>query len=121
MAPAIFWKEAIMLGEVKIGDKKVKMLANAATPFWFNQIFHEDFFTATQDMSQDSTGVTVNVFARMAFVMAKQAGKGDMKKVNEGQFMDWLAEFEAMDLPNAMPEIIELYTAQTKGTATAKK
>ena len=44
-----------------------------------------------------------------------------MKKVNEGQFMDWLAEFEAMDLPNAMPEIIELYTAQTKGTATAKK
>ena len=110
-----------MQGTVKIGDKDVEMLANAATPFWFNQIFHEDFFTSTQNMTEDNTGVTVGVFSKIAFVMAKQAIGKDMKKVNEGQFMDWLSSFEAMDLPNAMPDIISLYMAQTEGTAKPKK
>ena len=110
-----------MIGTVKIGDKEVEMLANAATPFWYNQIFHDDFFTATQNMSDDNAGSTVGVFTRVGFVMAKQASTKDMKKVTEGQFMDWLTEFEAMDLPNAIPDIVEIYMAQTKGTAKAKK
>lgn len=110
-----------MQGTVQIGNKSVEMIANAATPFWFNQIFHEDFFTETQNMSDDNTGLTVGVFSKIAFVMSKQAICKDMKKVNEGQFMAWLSDFEAMDLPNAMPDIIALYMAQTEGTATAKK
>lgn len=108
-----------MYGTIKIGNKDVEMIANGATPFWFNQIFHEDFFTEASKLGED--GVTANVFMRIAFVMAKQASVKDMKKVNEGQFMDWLAEFDPMDLPNALADIVDFYQSQTQGTATAKK
>ena len=108
-----------MYGSIKIGNKEIEMLANGATPFWFNQIFHEDFFTEAGKLGSD--GVTANVFTRVAFVMAMQAAEKDMKKVNEGQFMKWLEQFDAMDLPNALPDVLEFYQKQSKGTATAKK
>ena len=108
-----------MYGSIKIGNKDIEMLANGATPFWFNQIFHEDFFTEAGKLGSD--GVTANVFTRVAFVMAMQAAEKDMKKVNEGQFMKWLEQFDAMDLPNALPDVLEFYQKQSKGTTTAKK
>lgn len=120
MLPPLFSeRRRQMYGTLKIGNKDVEMVANGATPFWFNQIFHEDFFTEASKLGDG--GVTANVFIRVAFVMAKQATAKDMKKVNEGQFLDWLAEFDAMDLPNALEDIITFYQSQTEGTSTPKK
>ena len=108
-----------MLGTVKIGNQEIEMLANGATPFWFNQIFHEDFFTnATKGLD---SGATANVFSRVGFVMMKQAEGADMKKVNEGQFMAWLAEFNPQDVPDAIADIVDLYMEQEKTTAKPKK
>lgn len=110
-----------MYGKINIGEKEVEMLANAATPYYYNQVFHEDFFEQSQDMNENTSGMTVGVFTKIAFIMAKQAEKKDMSKVNEGQFMKWLGDFEPMDLPNAIPDIVDLYMGNTKGTASPKK
>ena len=110
-----------MYGKITIGEKEVEMLANAATPYYYNQVFHEDFFEQSQKMNENTSGMTVEVFTKIAFIMAKQAEKKDMSKVNEGQFMKWLGDFEPMDLPNAMPEIVDLYMGNKAGTATPKK
>ena len=53
--------------------------------------------------------------------MAMQSADKDMKKINEGQFMAWLEQFDPMDIPNALPDILDFYQKQSKGTATAKK
>ena len=110
-----------MYGEVQIGERTIEMLANAATPYYYNQIFHADFFTESQDMGEANGGLTVSVFTKLAFIMAKQAEKKDMAKINEGQFIKWLSDFEPMDIPNAMPEIVDIYMGNTKGTASPKK
>ena len=113
-----------MLGEVKIGDKTIEMKATGSTPFWYNQVFHvsrleDDFFNATQTM-EDNPGAAVGVWSRVAFIMMKQA-EGKIDKANESQFMKWLDEFEAMEIPNAIPAIVDIYMAQTSGAAKAKK
>ena len=110
-----------MFGKITIGNKEIEMLATGGTPVYYNQIFHADFFTESQGMGEDNAGLTIDVFMRLAFIMAKQAEGKDMSKVNEGQFMKWLGDFEPMDLPNAMPQIVDFYMGQTQGTATPKK
>ena len=110
-----------MYGEIKVGEKTIEVKATGTTPVHYNQIFHADFFEQTQNMGENGTGLTIDVFMRLAFVMMKQAEGKDMSKVNEGQFYKWLDDFEPMDLPNAMPDIVDFYMGNTKGTAKAKK
>lgn len=107
-----------MFKEVTIGDKEIEMLANGATPFWFRQVFSEDFFTEVQTTDD---GKTVELFTKVGFIMAKQAKGADMKKVNVGQFMKWLEDFAPMDFPDAVPAIVDLYMSQTKETSKPKK
>lgn len=110
-----------MYNEITIGDKKVPMMANGATPFWFNQIFKEDFFEASKDFTDDAKAV--NIFTKIAYVMALQASddKKQIKKGSEAGFLDWLADFGTMDIQNALPDVVDLYTGQTEGTAVPKK
>lgn len=110
-----------MFGEITIGEKTIEVKATGTTPVYYNQIFHADFFTESQVMGEGKEGLTIDVFTKLAFVMAKQAEGKDMTKVNESQFYKWLDEFEPMDLPNAMTEIVDFYMSNTKGTAKPKK
>lgn len=107
-----------MFREVTIGDKKIEMLANGATPFWYREVFSADFFT---DAQTTDDAKTVELFTKVGFIMAKQAKGADMKKVNVGQFMKWLEDFAPMDFPDATPDIVALYMAQTKETSKPKK
>lgn len=109
-----------MFGKIKIGAKEVGMAANAATPFYFNQIFHDDFFVESQKVTDGNEGAAVNLFSKVGFIMAKQAEKADMGKLNMDAFIEWLEGFEAMDMALAAADIAMFYSGQTKTKAKPK-
>lgn len=107
-----------MKGTVKIGSKEVGMVANAASPYIYKQVFQEDFLTKLQQKTPD-----VDTFQKMAFVMAKQDETSDMSvlmKLTEKDFWTWLLEFESMDVIYATDAIANLYLAQTQTTSIPK-
>ena len=57
-----------MRGTINISGKEVEVAANAASPYIFKQIFHEDFLKKIQEKDPDE-----DIFQKMFFVMASQA------------------------------------------------
>lgn len=107
-----------MKGTVKIGSKDVGMVANAASPYIYKQVFHEDFLSKLQEAAPD-----VDTFQKMGFIMAMQDEKSnmaDLMKLTEKDFLTWLLEFEAMEIIYATDEIANIYLAQAKGTSVPK-
>lgn len=102
-----------MYADVKIGDKGIPMLANAATTIYYKQIFHEDLFVKMQKIMKaaEDTGDASEIVPKLAFIMASQAEKADMLHKSFTDFIAWLEQFEAFDLETAAPEIMNVYTA----------
>ena len=109
-----------MFGKITIGKTDAEMVANAATPYWFNQVFHEDFFIKSQEIQDGNEGMAVDLFSKVGYIMVNQAKKADMRKLSVDTFAEWLAEFEPMDMALAASDIAMLYTGQTEGKAKAK-
>lgn len=107
-----------MFNHVMIGDKEVEMVANAATPFRFKQIFHEDFLQLTS--TQNNDGAAAGIIIQLAYVMAMQAAGKDMKKLNEETFMAWLEEFEPNAMVEALGDVMDVYSGTAKTAASPK-
>lgn len=106
-----------MFRKIKIGEKEVEMVANGATIVRYKQIFHEDYLRAIAE----SDGVrNLEIFGRMGFVMAMQAAKKDMAKLNEESYIDWLEQFEPMDVNLAVDSIANLFHGNEEETAVPK-
>lgn len=107
-----------MKGTVKIGSIDVGMTANAASPYFFKQIFGQDFFRESQKDDFDP-----EIFQKMAFVMAMQDAKktSEMLKLNQEAYVEWLVQFDPMDFMDASTDIATFYTAQKKTTSTPKR
>lgn len=110
-----------MFKVVRIGDKDVEMLANAASPYRFKQIFREDFLKRAIE-TNGNEAESVDLFVKMGFIMAKQAEKADFAKLNEDSFFIWLEDFEPSDVQMAAGEIANIYAgnAETKSTPKEK-
>lgn len=106
-----------MYGKVTIGKKEVEMVANAATPYRYQQIFHEDYLKKV--MGKEETEPN-DFFAKMGFVMAMQAAKKDMSKLNEESFFKWLEGFEPSDVYAAAGDIAEVYNGNLEGDVDPK-
>lgn len=107
-----------MYKDVKIGTKTVGMLANAASPYLFKQIFKRDFLKESQAKDFDTSLIEM-----MGFVMAKQAEyekTSDLLKLNESAYIDWLTQFDPLDVLTAAADISSLYMGQTISTAVPK-
>ena len=102
-----------MTKQIVIGSKTVEMLANAATPYYYTQIFGEEFFDIVSGETTD--GKATAVFQQLAYVMFCQAAE-TVKKASKDGFFDWLEDFEPMDLTEAIGEIANVYygTQQSK-------
>lgn len=108
-----------MKGTVKIGSKDVGMVANAASPYIYKQVFHEDFLAGLQAKEPDT-----DLFQKMAYIMAKQDETSDLSelmKLTETGYFEWLMQFDAMDVLYALDEISNIYLAQKASTAVPKK
>ena len=113
-----------MYKEIKVGEKIVPMLCTAATPLRYKLIFGKDLITELQGAELDSAKVMDSV-PELAFLMAKtaeaKAGKADLNRLSQEMLLDWLDQFDAMDLPLASEEIISLYAGNMLTTSEPKK
>lgn len=107
-----------MLRTIKIDGKDVEMLANAASPYIFQNLFHEDFIKETQKAEPD-----FHIMEKMGFIMAMQACKptDQLLKLKMEDFFEWLAGFGPMSVLQAAAEIGSLYAAQEVGHSEPKK
>lgn len=106
---------------ITIGNKDTELVANAATPFYFTQVFNEDFFVRSQEVTDGNEGAAVDLFSKMGYIMAKQAEGANMKKLSIDDYVNWLEGYEAMDLAIATGDIAMFYSGQTTPTAKPKK
>lgn len=113
-----------MYGVVKIGDRDVPMLSMASTNVYYKRVFGEDpiLLQADKDMT---AGEGVNFAQQMAFIMAKQAEAGsDRKKMlqlNEESYLEWLDQFDGVDLENALEESMGVYRKDMRASSAEKK
>lgn len=108
-----------MRGTVKLGNKNVEMDANAFTPVLFRKVFKKDFIKESQKEDVDIT-----IFQELGFIMASQAKELSIKELTEltvESYYEWLMEYEALDIMQAVNDIFSLYSAQTKTTSRSKK
>ena len=106
-----------MFKKLNVDGKEIELVANAATPFRFKQIFHKDLLQILgNEEKAESEGV--EAVTELAFVMAKQAEGVDMNKLNEEEFINWLEDFSAMAFINAAEDILEVYMDSTLSTST---
>lgn len=109
---------------IKIGTHDVSLLANAATPIRFRNIFGKDLLTIIHEgTSREGVDMKVasEVAPELAFIMAKSAEKADMSKLNEAKMLEWLERFEPMDIVNATEAIFSVYFGDTETEVEAKK
>lgn len=102
---------------MKIGGKELELVANAATPFRFKQVFHKDLFSVLGN-EERAAEEGVETITQLAYVMTKQAEKADMNKLSEDGFIQWLEDFPPMAFVDSAEEILNAYMDQTEGTAT---
>lgn len=107
-----------MRGTVTIGEKSIIMEANAASPYFYKQIFKEDFLAEVQKAEPSA-----DLFQKMGYVMAMQGEDkkiADMLKLNDETFIKWLIQFDAMDVLIAADQISNLYFDQRKASSVPK-
>lgn len=113
-----------MYREIEIGEKKIPMLANGATPVRYKLIFGKDLITEFQGAEQNAAAA-MDALPELAFIMAKAAEaqdkKVDMNKLNREMYLEWLEQFGPMDLPLASEQILAIYTGNQIMTSEPKK
>ena len=105
-----------MFKTLNIDGKEIEFSANAATPFRYRQIFHKDLLSILGN-EEKAQNEGVEAVTELAFIMAKQAEKADMNKLNEEDFIGWLEGFEPMDFANSAEEILNAYMGNMASSA----
>lgn len=125
---------------IKIGSKDVTLECNALTPFLFTEIFHKDFLTCISEFMRFQkkkpeeytdedlkfVAARTNVFAEIAFVLAKQAETDDVEKLtglSKTDFYIWLStidEARAFSSGVVLREVIELWLGNTHTNVESK-
>ena len=109
-----------MFKEIKIGEHAVPMVANAATPIRYKQIFKRDLLVTMTE----SEGVEIGILVQeLGYVMAMAAAKVDMGLLNEDSYIAWLEGFEAMDFMDeaVAVDVMGLYQGNKETSVEPKK
>lgn len=107
-----------MRGTIEFGGKPVELVANGATPVLYKRVFRRDFLSSAN--KQDD----MDVYAELAFIMAKQAEKPLTELINAlkyEDYLEWIENFGAMDLVEKATDIFTLYQGQAMQTSVSKK
>lgn len=107
---------------INIGEAAIPMRATAATALRYREVFKEDLLarldTARKDLSSYGN---IELYERLAYIMAASADNKDMSKLSAADFDKWLDGFEFVDMINAGVDIMNLYYGNKETTSTAKK
>jgi hypothetical protein len=102
---------------LNIDGREIEFSANAATPFRYRQVFHKDLLSILGN-EEKAQNEGVEAVTELAFIMAKQAEKADMGKLNEEVFFEWLEGFGSMAFVNNAEDILNIYMESTETTST---
>ena len=105
-----------MFKTLNINGKEIEFSANAATPFRYRQVFHKDLLSILGN-EEKAQNEGVEAVTELAFIMAKQAEKADMGKLNEEVFFEWLEGFGSMAFVNNAEDILNIYMESTETTS----
>lgn len=108
-----------MYREVTIGVNTIPFLSNGVTPLFYKQIFKSDLLK--QLNTSGNFELAGDKIPELAFIMAKQAEKADMSKLNYNSYVTWLEQFEPLDLVMHGKEIAEVYISSSIPTEEPKK
>lgn len=106
---------------ILIGSKSVEMVANAATPFRFRNVFKKDLLKIFSNTSEDNVSAQLEAGQMLAFIMNKQAEGVDMNKLTEEQFYTWLEGFSSSDMYDSLEAVVSLWQATGETSSTPKK
>ena len=107
-----------MRGTITFGDKPTALVANGATPVLYTRIFRRDFLNSANKADD------MDIYVELAFVMAKQAEKPLPELINSlkyEDYLEWVQDFEAMDIITKVTDIFALYQGQAVQTSVSKK
>lgn len=105
---------------ILIGSKSVEMVANAATPFRFRNVFKKDLLKIFSNTSEDNVSAQLEAGQMLAFIMNKQAEGVDMNKLTEEQFYTWLEDFSSSDMYDSLEAVVSLWQATGETSSTPK-
>ena len=110
-----------MYGTVKLGEKEVPMLANAATPIRYRQVFGKNLLRYF--LGEESQDEVAAMTGELAYIMAKSGEGADMNRLSLDDYATWLEGFDAMAFvePETVSQIIKLYQGNMENGSTAKK
>ena len=112
-----------MKREIQIGDKTVAFLSNGVTPLFYKQLFKKDLLQTLKGNGEwDIVGDHI---PELAFIRAMQAQEGitaaDMMKLSYESYIEWLSQFEALDITMHGGEITNIYISDSIPSAEPKK
>jgi len=112
-----------MYAEIKLttsdGDERtVPMLATASTPIRYKMLYGKDLMTSIIDQNGD---FDLDVISKVAYLMANQAAKVDMRTLDQDKYLEWLDTWDSMTFIDKSQEIFEIYLRSAENSSKAKK
>lgn len=108
-----------MQREIQIGAQMVPMRATASTALRYKAVFHGDLLLELARKKPDAENLPIT--QQLAFIMAKSAEGANMNALTMNEYIDWLDNFETIDLVEALPAVLNLYMESTAPASEAKK
>ena len=112
-----------MQRDIKIGEETIPMRATAGTAYRYRQVFGGDLLQVLIKSAEDAVtnAETIETIQRLGYIMAASAEGKDMNSLNEDGYIDWLDQFDAGDLIEALPSIMNTYIRNKETKTTPKK
>lgn len=117
-----------MTEEITIGGKKYRLRSTAAIPRMYRIKFGRDIFVDMEKLQRDiedgeraqgGSNIPISsleMFENIAYLMNKHGDPSQPEGVDE-----WLDQFDAFDIYEILPKILELWNLNNKGTSVSKK
>lgn len=109
-----------MYREIKIGNSTIPMSANGATPIRYKHVFGKDLLNEFRKAGENYA-LASDTISELAFVMAQAGAKADMDRLNIETYIEWLEQFEPLDITESADQIIDLYMGNSQTTSEVKK
>lgn len=112
-----------MFKTVVIDGNEIPMLANAATPYRYKQIFGADLMKILNGVNsgkEDET-LALEAIVQLSYVMNAQAERKDLTRLSFDTFLEWAEQFSPMSVAECADQIIAIYLGNSATSSTSKK
>ena len=110
-----------MYGIVKVGERDVPMLATAATPIRYRQVFKKNLLPYFMGKASDEDAA--EMVGELAYIMAAAADGSNQMALSEEGYVKWLEGFDALAFVDGrvVSDIIALYQGNAASHEEVKK